>query len=207
MVGCGCDAIVQVPATRWDVHTQLALPEPIASRARHAGFVRGAELADNAAFAVSPAEAAAMDPCQRLVLESGYAALHDASSDRMALGGSPTGVFLGFAGSEFAPILAVSPAGGSVYAATGSSASIAAGRLSYTLGLHGPCVSYDTVCSATLVAGHAGLRALQPCECAMDLVVGVTPECDHKPVHFSVCLLYTSPSPRDPKTSRMPSSA
>ena len=25
--------------------------------------------------------------------------------------------------------------------------------------------------------------------------------------HFTDCLLYTSPSPRDPKTSRMPSSA
>ena len=25
--------------------------------------------------------------------------------------------------------------------------------------------------------------------------------------HFGICLLYTSPSPRDPKTSRMPSSA
>ena len=26
-------------------------------------------------------------------------------------------------------------------------------------------------------------------------------------IHICVCLLYTSPSPRDPKTSRMPSSA
>ena len=26
-------------------------------------------------------------------------------------------------------------------------------------------------------------------------------------VHSDICLLYTSPSPRDPKTSRMPSSA
>ncbi len=28
-----------------------------------------------------------------------------------------------------------------------------------------------------------------------------------KPIHYYICLLYTSPSPRDPKTSRMPSSA
>ena len=174
MVACGCDAIVQVPATRWDVHAQPTLPEPIASRVRHTGFVRGAELADNAAFGVSPAEAAAMDPCQRLVLEFGYAALHDARLDRTALSGSLTGIFLGFAGTEFAQVLAASPAGGSVYAATGSSASIAAGRLSYTLGLHGPCVSYDTACSAALAAGHAGLRALQLAECKVGLVAGVT---------------------------------
>ena len=110
-----------------------------------------------------------MDPCQRLVLEFGYAALHDARLDRTALGGSLTGVFLGFAGTEFAQLLAASPAGGSVYAATGSSASIAAGRLSYALGLHGPCVSYDTACSAALAAGHAGLRALQLAECSVGL--------------------------------------
>jgi acyl transferase domain-containing protein len=136
--------------------------------------VRGAALADNAAFAVSPAEAEAMDPCQRLVLELGYAALHDAPLDRAALSGSLTGVFLGFSGTEFAQVLRTSPAGGSVYTATGSSASIAAGRLSYTLGLHGPCASYDTACSAALVAGHAGLRALQLGECAVGVVVGVT---------------------------------
>ena len=81
-----------------------------------------------------------MDPCQRLLLELGYAALHDAPLDRTALSGSLTGIFLGFAGTEYAQLLAASPAGGSVYAATGSTSSIAAGRLPYTLGLHGPCV-------------------------------------------------------------------
>ena len=30
---------------------------------------------------------------------------------------------------------------------------------------------------------------------------------DIRPVNSDTCLLYTSPSPRDPKTSRMPSSA
>ncbi|MDC0525426.1 KR domain-containing protein [bacterium] len=174
VLACGRDAIMQVPALRWDTCARPVLPQPIASRVRHMGFVRGAELADNAKFAVSPAEAAAMDPCQRLVLECGYAALHYATLDRIALSGSQTGVFLGFAVTEFAQVLAALPAGGSVYAATSSTASIAAGRLSYTLGLHGPCVSYDTACSAALVASHAGLCALQLAECSVGLVVGVT---------------------------------
>ena len=64
--------------------------------------------------------------------------------------------FLGFAGSEFGQLLASSPAGGSVYAATGSASSIASGRVSYALGLHGPCASYDTACSSALVAPLAG---------------------------------------------------
>ena len=33
---------------------------------------------------------------------------------------------------------------------------------------------------------------------------GICPECDY---HYYVCLLYTSPSPRDRQKSRMPSSA
>ena len=169
-----CNAVCEVPATRWDVHAQPALPEPAASRVRHGGFVLGAELADNTAFGLSSAETAAMDPCQRLLLERSYAALHAASLDRAALSGSLTGVFLGFAGTEFSQLLAASPAGGSVYAATGSSSSIASGRVSYVLGLHGPCVSYDTACSAALVACHAGLRALQSIECMSSLIAGVT---------------------------------
>jgi acyl transferase domain-containing protein len=173
MVACGRNAITEVPTTRWDAKV-LELPEIIASRARHTGFVRGADRVDNAAFTVSPAEAYAMDPQQRLLLEGGYTALRGAALDRATLSGSLTGVFLGFAGTEFGQILDASPAGGSVYSATGSSSSIACGRLSYVLGLHGPCVSYDTACSAALSAGHAGLRALQLAECDNGLVLGVT---------------------------------
>ena len=174
MVACGCNGVIEVPATRWDVRAQLTLPEPSASRVRHGGFVRGMELADNVMFSISPVEAAAMDPCQRLVLEFGYMSMHDAEVGRTMLKGSLTGVFLGFSGSEFSKILALSPAGSSVYAATGSAASIACGRVSYMLGLHGPCATYDTACSAALVACHAGLRALQLDECPAGLVAGVT---------------------------------
>ena len=170
----GHNAVAQVPAVRWDVRAQPIPPEPIASRMRHAAFVRNAEYVDHPFFAVSTAEAAAIDPCQRLVLEVGYAALWHASLKRALLSGSLTGIFLAFAATDFSQILRTSPAGGSVYAATGSSASIAAGRLSFALGLHGPCVSYDTACSAALVASHAGMRALQLAECTVGLAVGVT---------------------------------
>ena len=174
MLACGRDAISQVPLSRWDVAAQPSLPEPIASRVRHGGFVSGAQLVDNGAFSVPPAEAAAMDPQQRLLLEHGYAALHDASLDRVALNGSLTGFFLGIASTDFAQVLPFTPAGSSVYAATGSTLSIASGRVSYVLGLHGPCASYDTACSAALTAGHAGLRAMQMNECNVALVAGVT---------------------------------
>ena len=93
-----------------------------------------------------------MDPQQRLLLERGYESLHSARLDRGSLAGSLTGFFLGIAGSDFTGLLSAIPAGSSVYAATGSSLSIACGRVSYVLGLHGPCASYDTACSAALTA-------------------------------------------------------
>ena len=49
-----------------------------------------------------------------------------------------TGVVGGIAASDYAGLLRASPAGASVYAATGSAHSIASGRLAYEHGLHGP---------------------------------------------------------------------
>ncbi len=110
-----------------------------------------------------------MDPQQRLLLERGYEALHATELRRAELMGSATGVFLGIAGHDFVEVLKASPAGRSVYAATGSSHSIAAGRLSFVLGLQGPCVSYDTACSSALAAGHASDTVTAAVQIGVDL--------------------------------------
>jgi acyl transferase domain-containing protein len=172
-LACGTNAIGEVPLARWDLAALTHVAASIASRVRHGGFVCGAELTDNLAFGVSTSEAAAMDPQQRLLLERGYSALHGSGLDRALLLGSNTGIFLGIGATEFAQVLAASPAGSSVYAATGSAVPIASGRLSYVLGLNGSCLSCDTACSAALAMSHAGLRALQLDECPTGLVAGV----------------------------------
>eukprot|EP00966_Prymnesium_polylepis_P000873 19872-Prymnesium_polylepis.1 len=122
---------------------------------------------------MSLAEAAATDPQQRLILECGYAALHANGLRRAELLGGGTGVAVGIYSTEFAQLLAQSPRGRSVYASTGASLSIACGRVSFVLGLHGPCASYDTACSASFVACHSAACALQRRECEAHLVVGV----------------------------------
>ena len=177
----GANVIGETPTSRWDLDAILVAnnagdlcPEEIRSRMKHGGFVAGAERFDNRCFNVSPAEAAAMDPQQRLLLERGYEALHSAGWRRADLMGSVSGVFVAIAANDFNEVLRVSPIGQTVYAATGGSHSIASGRLSYVLGLQGPCASYDTACSSALVAGHAALRAVQLGECGMSLLEGVS---------------------------------
>ena len=60
----------------------------------------------------------------------------------------------------------------SVYSGTGSSLAVASGRISYILGLTGPCFPMDTACSASLVALHIASGAIQGAECPRACVCG-----------------------------------
>ena len=173
LLACGADGVREVPLERWSIEALPAMPDPIASRARHGGFVNGAELFDSMRFGVSQAEAAAMDPQQRAVLEHGYSALHAAGLSMPILEESATGVFIGIQALEFPELLATTPAGSSVYSSTGCAHAIACGRVSFALAMQGPCASYDTACSAGLVATHAASSALTLEECAAGLAVGI----------------------------------
>ena len=116
-------------------------------RIRSGAFTSNSQAFDNGRFAISLAEASAMDPQQRILLEGTYAALHASGADKVELNGRDTGMALGIYATEFAQILAQSPLGRSVYSATGATLSIACGRVSFVLGFNGPCASFDTACS------------------------------------------------------------
>ena len=62
---------------------------------------------------------------------------------------------------------------GSVYGAHGSDGGAAAGRVSYLLGLKGPCFSVNTACSSSLVALDAAYQNLQLHTCNRCVVAGV----------------------------------
>ena len=166
----GVDAMSQVPTVRWTVTSAASLV--VARRVRHGGFVLSPQCFDHQSFGLSPAEVHSMDPQQRLMLEEGYAALHAGGLRRAALMSSSTGVFAAVYASDFAQLLATSPAGWSVFAATGCAHSIASGRISFALGMQGPCLTYDSACSSALVASHGALRAMQRNECAASVVPG-----------------------------------
>jgi epothilone polyketide synthase D len=175
LVAGGVDAITPVPAERWDA-ARLYDPDPDApgrSIATEGGFVGAVDGFDAGFFGISGREADKLDPQQRLLLETSWEALERAGIPASSLAGTDTGVFVGIMYGEYGEIAgALETLDG--YVGTGTSKSLASGRLSYLFGLHGPSLSVDTACSSSLVTTHLACQSLRRGECSLALAGGVT---------------------------------
>ncbi len=167
------DAIGPFPDDRgWEDDGPFAALYAGTDFARLGGFVEGAAGFDPGFFGISPREARSMDPQQRLVLETTWEALERATIDPRSLRGSATGVYVGAAHSGYGETGA--DIGGSEgHLLLGGSAAVIAGRVSYLLGLEGPAMTIDSMCSSALVAIHQARRAIQAGECTAAVAGGV----------------------------------
>ncbi|MBP2328656.1 acyl transferase domain-containing protein/NADPH:quinone reductase-like Zn-dependent oxidoreductase [Kibdelosporangium banguiense] len=166
LVTDGVDAISGWPDDRgWDLPEASAVP-------KRGGFLPDAPEFDADFFGISPREALAMDPQQRLLLEVAWEAIERAGLDPLSLKASPTGVFIGATAQDYGPRLYERAGETDGYRLTGTTVSLASGRLAYTFGLEGPTITVDTACSSSLVALHLAAQALRQGGCTLALAGG-----------------------------------
>ena len=164
-----------VPRDRWDTEAYFDADPDAPGRVSttYGSFVSDVDRFD-ASFLAFPARSgqhgpAAENPARKLL-----------GGDRTRRSFAPcairysTGVFVGLCNSDYTPwMLRRGEEALDTYVATGAAPSMAAGRISYTLGLHGPSLAVDTACSASLVAVHLACQSLLAGECVTALAGGV----------------------------------
>jgi len=173
-----------VPAARWET------PVPRAEHSAIYGSFLDDAAADYEATGMVAVEARYADPQQLLVLESSCGSLKDAlgepgaAFEKEAFAGRHVAVYMGCGGVCYgggALASASSIVGDpklNLYTGTSWSLSVVSGRVSFVLGLTGPCLALDTACCSALVAAHVatGALSLKECDQALAATVGLLTE-------------------------------
>ncbi|AWK45265.1 type I polyketide synthase [Bacillus velezensis] len=176
LLKAGTETIIDIPEDRWsaDDHYDPS-PETIGQMyVKQGSFLkRDVSEFDAKFFKISSAEANSMDPQHRQLLEVCWESLENAGQNPTELRGSKTGVFIGISGACEYAMLPQDKSKVNQYIGTGTTSSIASGRISYVFGLNGPSLSIDTACSSSLVTTHLAVESLRRGECNMALSGGV----------------------------------
>ncbi|GAB1639993.1 beta-ketoacyl synthase N-terminal-like domain-containing protein [Krasilnikovia sp. MM14-A1259] len=157
---------------------------------RRAATLAGFADFDAEFFGFAPATAAALDPQQRLFLESCWHALEDAAYTPGGFDGA-IGVFGAGSFTGYLHYNLLSRHDGREFLGAGTSMAVVetlsladnnffATRVAHTLNLHGPAFTVQTACSSSLVAVHLACQSLLSGECDMALAGGMAVKVPHR---------------------------
>ncbi len=122
-------------------------------------------------FNVSPREAGAMDPRQRLALELAWEVLEDAFVVPETLRGQRVAVYVGAMNDDYGVLTVAQEIDHHSFA--GVSRAMIANRISYALGLHGPSLAIDSGQSSSLVAVHLACESIRTGDSTLAVAGGV----------------------------------
>ncbi|KAL3294775.1 putative polyketide synthase [Colletotrichum asianum] len=123
-------------------------------------------------FGINPIEARAMDPQQRMLLETVYEAIESGGMTIEGLRGSDTAVYAGVMCGDYEAMLLRDLDEAPTYFAVGTSRAVLSNRISYFFDWHGASVTIDTACSSSLVAVHNAVQTLRSGDSHMAVACG-----------------------------------
>jgi acyl transferase domain-containing protein/pimeloyl-ACP methyl ester carboxylesterase/NAD(P)-dependent dehydrogenase (short-subunit alcohol dehydrogenase family) len=168
----GRDCIQEIPRERWDLEQFFSADRNVLGKTscRWGGFIEDVDKFDALFFNISPREAEAMDPQERLFLETVWKTLEDAGHTRRTLKDERVGTFVGVMWGEYPLLARQADAGG---APPMSNFASIANRASYFFNFRGPSLAIDTMCSSSLMAIHLACESIRRGESTMAIAGGV----------------------------------
>ena len=171
----GRDAWSEVPPDRFNWQSFYHPDPDVNGVVNHRGghfLDQDVSLFDPWFFGISSAEAQALDPQQRLQLETAFEALENAGITVNDVKGSDTAVYMAIFSRDYERMMFKDPNNIAKYHMVGTGEAILANRISHVFDLKGPSVTLDTGCSGSMVALHQACQSLQVGESRMALVGG-----------------------------------
>jgi acyl transferase domain-containing protein len=182
-LAAGRNCVSEIPANRWSWSEyfeadRIKAAEQGKSYGKWGGFISNHDCFDALFFNISPREARAMDPQERLFLETAWSAIEDAGYTRASLsydqrlGYEPkVGVYVGSSWNEY-PLCGGHDINDPAPPVATNSCNIA-NRVSYWFNFKGSSLTLDTACSSSLTALHLACATLRSGENDLALVGGV----------------------------------
>ncbi|KAJ3496326.1 hypothetical protein NLG97_g2739 [Lecanicillium saksenae] len=193
------DVLSEIPPSRFNVrgfyHEDSQFPGH--ANVKHS-YLLGENIAhfDAPFFSITPTEAMAMDPQQRILLETVYEAMESSGMTIEGLKGSQTGVYVGQMYGDYESLQYRDLQSLPTYHGLGVARSIVSNRVSYFFDWHGPSMTVDTACSSSLVAVHLAVQALRAGDINVAVAAGTNILLGPEPYIYESKLKMLSPEGR-----------